>query len=244
MSTNLHIDHIGNLILRDGKLGLFVSSQCVTPPHYGGGRVGVLSPYAYCAGDPVNYGDYNGKFPTETQAKIARWLYFQNPTRSDWEKVGAIQENTNASNSNERFYYNSYDKNGDATEHIALGHGLSVAVGSIGTLLEIGGVGMMCTVAGAAEGAAMVEVGGTINLGALGIELCTDAINGDASCAITDVTLYVLSAGMTKGVIEKVKGLEHIATDILSYGYTAAQDMLQTAISYINNREIDENEGR
>ena len=46
MSTNLHTDHIGNLILRDGKLCLSVSSQYATPPHYGGGRVGALSPYA------------------------------------------------------------------------------------------------------------------------------------------------------------------------------------------------------
>ena len=61
MSTNLHIDDIGNLILRDGKLDLFVSSQYVTPPHYGGGRVGALSPYAYCAGDPVNCADPDGR---------------------------------------------------------------------------------------------------------------------------------------------------------------------------------------
>ena len=61
MSTNLHIDDIGNLILRDGKLGLCVSSQYVAPPHYGGGRVGALSPYAYCAGDPVNCVDPDGR---------------------------------------------------------------------------------------------------------------------------------------------------------------------------------------
>ena len=61
MSTNFHIDDIGNLILRDGKLGLSVSSQYVTPPHYGGGRVGALSLYAYCAGDPVNCVDPDGR---------------------------------------------------------------------------------------------------------------------------------------------------------------------------------------
>ena len=70
MSTNLHIDDIGNLILRDGKLGLCVSSQYVAPPHYGGGRVGALCPYVYCADNPVNCVDPDGRdvLPTSEEA--------------------------------------------------------------------------------------------------------------------------------------------------------------------------------
>lgn len=70
MSTNLHIDGIGNLILRDGKLGLSVSSQYVTPPHYGGGRVGALCPYAV---EQVNhyyaYGGIIGNLSSNQEAQ-------------------------------------------------------------------------------------------------------------------------------------------------------------------------------
>ena len=73
MSTNLHIDDIGNLILRDGKFGLFVSSQYVTPPHYGGGRVGALSSYAV---EQVNhYYPYGGLFAESTGGEMQAFKY-------------------------------------------------------------------------------------------------------------------------------------------------------------------------
>ena len=119
MSTNLHIDDIGNLILRDGKLGLCVSSQYVAPPHYGGGRVGALSPYAYCGGDPVNFIDptgcefdsasmqYVNMFERETNNKIQKNEATINKLQNKKQSVFRKKKNYSFSKTNAK--YGVYD---------------------------------------------------------------------------------------------------------------------------------------
>lgn len=207
-----------------------------------------ISPYVYCGGNPVNLGDYDGRFSKKIGADIAYRIH--DAFRPSGERVSGIHEKTNASNPNNRYYYDTYSYNKKdgivITEVYSMSKDVVDDVGLAGTGIEVAGVGIMCTAVAAPVGAIVAEAGATISTVASVAAIAIDAINGDLNGGLVDALLFVGSNAVKKGIQKLAtknitsEGIEELGESILERGYEASQSSMQSAVSYAEKQKKKE----
>lgn len=184
-----------------------------------------ISPYAYCGGDPINRGDYNGMFSDSIRAAIAQTIDAYTGSHFTGEIVGPVERNENPANENETWSFNvfSYDENDGPT--ITREYKMSTetvsAISSIGAGLEAGGALAACTGLGAPFAAMAEKVGVTLEYIGLSGSLIIDTINNDEGSFISDAIIGL-------GSIALGNQINRLANDIPSHINYVSQKVLQS----------------
>ena len=183
-----------------------------------------------------------GRFPSKLQAGIAQRINQAIP----FQETSAVQENPNASDANKRFYFDTFSCSGIngtdtgdngivITQEYSMDKSIPETVGEIGTGLEVTGLGITLTTGetgvGAAVGAAVAKVGGTMSTISSLATMGADIINGDYGSAILSGACVMGSKLLDKGIDNLVPSIG--SSDINNQSNTILRELKDVNVDII-----------
>ena len=214
-----------------------------------------VSPYAYCGGDPVNNGDYDGKFSNRLSANTIRYINSQ----QSGQLAGQVYENQSYNNDNYRYGFNTVQLS-EIEGIVVTGHfsasgmdilrGTSMACDYVGTAASTIGYGLLLSGVGTGCGVALSSFGNGLSNGSILCDFAIDWVEQDFSTFMNDL-LWTVPAKVLNHHLQNVLpggkaqfGQEqfNLGTEIIKDGLGLKFNYIQKVFEASSNLQLEEDE--